>query len=1306
MNTDRLIGERAKHIFERAQLSNEVLSRIWTLSDVEQRGELGLTEFIIAMHLLASYKNGSLQALPQTLPAALYGAASRRGASPTSAVSQPPSEVTQVNQTPRQNSSSGFQTVASSASKVQKQQPQSSTATAADEWAISLDDKENFDKIFNSLDTDNNGFITGDQAVNFFSSSRLSEDILAQIWDLADINSEGRLSQDEFAVAMYLVRQQRAKRAGQDVLPQSLPRNLVPPKMRSQQAPFSQPTALSSSSNVAVKKPKPPSEDLFGLDAISEPTPQISQSTGDSLYSATPPPSHGSPQLIHQPQPTFKPFVPSSAFGNAMLTTQAARPMQSNILAQRSTSDDLLGDANPEESKRLTQETSELANLSNQISILTSQMQDVRDKRSSIELDISKSHAQKRDFELRLSQLRSAYDQEVKSVKTLEENLLAVRTEVKKLEHDMVLVDGSYQDLQDQHRRIAEALDSDQRENANLKEKIRQTNLSVNELKSQLEKVRSDARQQRGIVAINKKQLATNEAEQEKLKTETEVASRELEESTNEAADTTRQVKLHTEAQNHSNSMSAKASATSMNPFFRRPQTVSPEEGTTISYSHSNVVSPDQITFDNLFGPPSRIVGLQPNVPQPSFETHPLDAEKDSNHQFLRSPNSVRSFDNLDAQSSFDFSPGAIRNEPIRASEVPPAPPQSRQITSSFLPLRTLQRSDSTSSSVKVAPPASRAGGISGVSTPSGQQSISQEILNKENTHQHFETLITQSGDPNNSQSTADVNPSVSALNEDPGTKGQRTSESIFQLPESASILPVPEEDKKSSTPSSPERLSNRQRKHSDPNRVPGSFPVIVDQPRTPALAKDEFDAAFEKFSNVNAMPENPNGLAVDGHLSKMQSSMGHNEFPPIRELRTDDDSDSDSDHGFDDNFTATSPHQPQNIGRENKDSLVSTQQNNEKNSQASYSPFSVATDPAQSQLPTSNAQKSSPGYSQIVSSGTQAGHHSGSKQFPSEFTEILPSREVPLPSNSIVGLDTAVPTKPYANPGLSSGEAKAELRSQDPVQAATTPVDDFDNEFGDLSEAKEADEKGEDYRSTHKNEFDEFNPVFDSSTPPKIVQSPSSTYSRNNSLHDFESTFIGSGASAKSQSKPEQGLPDQHHDWNSIFAGLETPQNSGVGPEPIQVFHSSETDQNGHQPTSSPISKSARPALPQRGVSLGNEHDDPILKRLTGMGYPRETSLQALEKFDYNIDKVRNSMQKHYNILLTSYGARLLIFSPRSLKAQRSLLLTNLPVIIICKYTSHRFLLQINQTSKSVFFSMYICLSSKTFTANSLSFM
>jgi epidermal growth factor receptor substrate 15 len=53
--------------------------------------------------------------------------------------------------------------------------------------------------------------------------------------DLADINSDGRLTRDGFAIAMYLI---HAKLAGKEI-PASLPPSLVPPSMRANGVPSS-----------------------------------------------------------------------------------------------------------------------------------------------------------------------------------------------------------------------------------------------------------------------------------------------------------------------------------------------------------------------------------------------------------------------------------------------------------------------------------------------------------------------------------------------------------------------------------------------------------------------------------------------------------------------------------------------------------------------------------------------------------------------------------------------------------------------------------------------------------------------------------------------------------------------------------------------------------------------------------------------------------------------------------------------------------------------------------------------------------
>jgi epidermal growth factor receptor substrate 15 len=263
--------------------------------------------------------------------------------------------------------------------------------------------------------------------------------------------------------------------------------------------------------------PKSAAEDLFGLDALSSPASppaQAPQSTGGSTSFATARPADNDPfgtrASMTPTSPThsslqnsavFKPFAPSSLFGQSLTYqgtggSNSSGPSQPRAFqTQNSATEDLLGDNDPEISKRLTDETAELANLSNQVGNLSKQMQDVQGQRASSQNELTQATSQKKEFETRLAQLRSLYEQEVKDVRSLEERLTASRNETKKLQTDIALIEGTYQDLQNQHRQTVTALQADQQENANLKERMRIVNAEIAQLKPALEKLRSDARQ-------------------------------------------------------------------------------------------------------------------------------------------------------------------------------------------------------------------------------------------------------------------------------------------------------------------------------------------------------------------------------------------------------------------------------------------------------------------------------------------------------------------------------------------------------------------------------------------------------------------------------------------------------------------------------------------------------------------------------------------------------------------------------------------------------------------------------------------
>ncbi|KAI8077294.1 uncharacterized protein B0P05DRAFT_579662 [Gilbertella persicaria] len=95
-------------------------------------------------------------------------------------------------------------------------------------WAVTAEEKKQYAKIFKAWDIDKKGTISGEKAKDIFSQSGLPQNVLMQIWNLADPNNQGKLNVDEFSVAMHLIYR---KLNGYNV-PETLPPELVPPSTR------------------------------------------------------------------------------------------------------------------------------------------------------------------------------------------------------------------------------------------------------------------------------------------------------------------------------------------------------------------------------------------------------------------------------------------------------------------------------------------------------------------------------------------------------------------------------------------------------------------------------------------------------------------------------------------------------------------------------------------------------------------------------------------------------------------------------------------------------------------------------------------------------------------------------------------------------------------------------------------------------------------------------------------------------------------------------------------------------------------
>ncbi|XP_042552688.1 intersectin-2 isoform X1 [Dipodomys spectabilis] len=134
-------------------------------------------------------------------------------------------------------------------------------------WAITSEERTKHDKQFDNLKP-SGGFITGDQARTFFLQSGLPAPVLAEIWALSDLNKDGKMDQQEFSIAMKLI---KLKLQGQQ-LPVVLPPIMKQPPMFSPL--ISARFGMGSMPNLSIPQSLPP---------VAPITPLSSATSGTSL---------------------------------------------------------------------------------------------------------------------------------------------------------------------------------------------------------------------------------------------------------------------------------------------------------------------------------------------------------------------------------------------------------------------------------------------------------------------------------------------------------------------------------------------------------------------------------------------------------------------------------------------------------------------------------------------------------------------------------------------------------------------------------------------------------------------------------------------------------------------------------------------------------------------------------------------------------------------------------------------------------------------------------------------------------------
>ncbi|KAM6343359.1 epidermal growth factor receptor substrate 15 isoform 3-T3 [Alca torda] len=234
-NAGRVLASDAAVFLKKSGLTDLVLGKIWDLADTDGKGILSKQEFFVALRLVACAQNGldvSLSSLNLPVPP------------------------------PRFTDTSSPLLL-------------SGTASSDVPWAVKLEDKAKYDAIFDSLNPVN-GLLSGDKVKPVLLNSKLPVDILGRVWELSDIDRDGMLDRDEFAVAMFLVYCALEK----EPVPMSLPAALVPPSKRKPvSVPGTMPLIPSSTSTKESHQSLPP----VGILAAKTPLTQWVVSPADKI---------------------------------------------------------------------------------------------------------------------------------------------------------------------------------------------------------------------------------------------------------------------------------------------------------------------------------------------------------------------------------------------------------------------------------------------------------------------------------------------------------------------------------------------------------------------------------------------------------------------------------------------------------------------------------------------------------------------------------------------------------------------------------------------------------------------------------------------------------------------------------------------------------------------------------------------------------------------------------------------------------------------------------------------------------------
>ncbi|CAI8496678.1 unnamed protein product [Hanseniaspora opuntiae] len=462
-------GDVARDILQKSKLPTQALVEIWNLADQNDVGYLTKDQFVIAMFLVQLLMSNRIGLpLPEFLPPSIFN------------------------------------------------------STPLDQWALNIDTCRSFDAIFNSLDKAHKGKLGSDVLVPYFMDSGLSQDTLAVIWDLSDINNNAEFTNVEFSIAMFLIQKSNSGVDLPDIVPQSLLNSSLSlhNKTDATGSSFSndnsQPFAPSPSIPNRDSKPnldyshhsssKSPLNDLLTLDNTGFSSPNT---TGNNGVFAPVPVSNTKSAVT-----PVKKFKPTSTFGQSIIPEEQ-EPIQEPPAIGKSVN------ATPSSPLRYNY-TSSLPAVPNFASIsFTNKWTKIKFYRKQrAEQELNKILSTKAAIEQRLASLRQAYTTESALADQAEKQVQELTAEVAALEEEYQVLETNYNTVKQQHDLHNNNLTVLIQRNTELKQSISDLNNNNEVLNRDLEAKKQEIVKHEGLVSVTGKQLEVSELSSNRIQEE------------------------------------------------------------------------------------------------------------------------------------------------------------------------------------------------------------------------------------------------------------------------------------------------------------------------------------------------------------------------------------------------------------------------------------------------------------------------------------------------------------------------------------------------------------------------------------------------------------------------------------------------------------------------------------------------------------------------------------------------------------------------------------------------------------------